>query len=91
MTIQQRRDEIFRNYGTDVDEMNSVRIRDLITALDQLADDLEDQEALVNNMKEDMLSAINEIAEHYKKYFDTIYLFGGNINEMTDEDIEFKE
>lgn len=91
MTLEERKDNIFHNYGVDVSEMSVLKIRDLITDLDQLADDLEDQEALVNTMKHDMFCAIHEVAQKYKKQFSSIYLFGGDVDVMTDEDIDFDE
>lgn len=91
MTIQERRDNIFRNYGVNVDEMSAIKLRDLITELDQLTDDLEDQEALVNTMKDDMLRAIDGVVRKYKQHFSTIYLFGTDVDDMTDEDIDFDE
>lgn len=91
MTLEERKDNIFHNYGVDVSEMSVLKTRDLIIDLDQLADDLEDQEALINTMKHDMLCAINEVAQKYKKQFGSIYLFGVDVDDMTDEDIDFDE
>ena len=91
MTIQEQKDNIYHNYGVDVNEMSTLKLRDLITDLDQLADDLEDQEALVNTMKDDMLRAINEVAQKYKKQFGSIYIFDTDIESITDEDIDVDE
>ena len=91
MTIQERKNNIYHDYGVDVGEISATKIRDLITELDQLADDLEDQEALVDAMKNDMLHAIDEIVQKYKEHFSIISLFGVDVDNMTNEDIDFVE
>lgn len=90
-SIQEMRDEIFHNYGVDVKEMNSEKIRQLSMDLDELGDALSDQEAIANTMKDDMLRAIKGVAQRYKKHFDTIYLFGSDVDQMDDTDIDFEE
>lgn len=91
MTIQERRDNIFHEYGTDVDTLDSSKLRGLAEELDALADDLEDQEALVNTMKDDMLCAIKEVAYKYKKDLGTIYLYGNDVEDIEFDDVDFEE
>ena len=89
MTIQEHRDNIFHNYGTDVDTLDSSKLRGLANELDYLADELEVQEATVNTMKHDVARTLSELANKYKNKFDPIYLFGGDISTIEDDDIEF--
>lgn len=91
MTIQERRDNIFHNFGANVDEMDIAKIRKFAEELDSLAFDLEDQEALANSMKEDMLRAIKEVAYKYKKHFGSIFVCGIDVDVMSDEDIDYEE
>lgn len=91
MTIQERKDNIFRNFGADVDEMDITQIRKFAEELDSLAFDLEDQEALINSMKDDMIRAIKEVAQKYKKHFGSIFVCGLDVDVISDEDIECEE
>ena len=50
MTIQARKDNIYHDFGVNVEVMDAIRLRDLITELNQLADDLEDQETVIESM-----------------------------------------
>lgn len=90
-TIQEMRDDIYHNYGVDVEDMDSDKMTDLINDLDTLADALADQEAKVEEMKEDLTNTLSRFAEKYKEDFDSIYLFGGDIALVEDNDIDFDE
>lgn len=91
MTIQERKDNIFRTFGANVDEMDIEKIRKFAEELDSLAYDLEDQEALANSMKDDMLRAIKEVVQRYKRHFDVIYLYGNDVDDIEFDDIDFEE
>lgn len=89
MTIQKRKDLIFHNYGTDVDTLDSNKLRRLAEELDYLAEELEIQEAKVKAMKHDVIHALSEVADKYRDTFNTIYLFDGNISLIDEDDIDF--
>lgn len=91
MTIQERKDMIYHDYGTDVDALDSDKLRALAGELDALADDLEDQEALANTMKDEMIRAISDVALKYKDNFDTIYLYGNDVADIEFDDVDFEE
>lgn len=91
MTIQERKDIIYHNYGADVDNLDSNQLRAFAEELDFLANDLEDQEALANTMKHEMIRAINDVALKYKDKFDTIYLYGNDVASIEFDDVDFEE
>ena len=89
MTIQERRNFIFHNYGTDVDTLDSSKLRGLIQELDYLADDLKEREAKITTIKQEIIRALSDIADKYRGTFSTIFLFDGNISLIDEEDIDF--
>lgn len=86
--IQELRNEIYHNYSVDVDEMDAHKVGNLIDALDELQGVLEEHERKLNSMRHDLIDAIHEIAEKYQDDFDTIYLFGNDVESIENDDID---
>ena len=90
-SMQTMREEIYHNYNVDVEDMDADKLDSLIHDLQELSRERTFYEEHLNKMKADMIGAINEIADKWKNTFDAIYLFGTNIINMDDTDVDADE